>query len=152
MANSTETIQIQEKDIQTEAVLGGQAASPIIYYHWGQLAEAQGNLDLAKEKYQEAVFRATAIDTDYANLIGRREPLAQEKMPCLLLPYAEQELSAPSLRLATLYQVTAAPESARDVYINLLLYEPYNATARENLTSLCTNTPGLCAQTEIPGP
>lgn len=152
LVSSPESVQAQEKAIQTAAVLTGQGASPIIYYQWGRLAEAQHNLDLAKKKYQEAIFRATAIDTDYANLIGRREPLAQEKMPCLLLPYAEQELSAPSLRLAALYQAAAAPELARDVYINLLLYEPYNSTAQEKLASLCADAPQLCAQAETPGP
>ena len=131
-----EYLQEIEKTIQIAAVLGGEAISPIISYYWGQLAEKQKNSDQAENKYQEAIFRATAIDTDYANLIGRRLPLAQERMPCLLFPYTEQELSLPSLRLATLYEAANETEAAKNVYENLLLYEPYHQLARERLKRL----------------
>ena len=112
---------------------------PSYYYHWGYLAERQGNTLLAEENYRRAITISTAIRTDYANLVGQRQPLPTEQPFCLMVPYPAENLSEPSLALANLRIVQHNPLEAIAVYQNLLRHEPYNLEAQQRLAELLAN-------------
>jgi tetratricopeptide (TPR) repeat protein len=102
------------------------AGRPSYYYWWGRIAELQGDAKLAEENYMRAIAMSTAIRTDYANLVGRRQPLPTEQPFCLMIPYPAEDLSEPSLALADLMIAQNDPSRATTVYENLLRHEPYN--------------------------
>ena len=117
------------------------------YTVWGQLAEQQGLLLEAKQRYQQAVLAATALETGYAYVIWRREPLPEEALPCVLIPYTPQQLSQPALALGHLLESEGNPTAALQVYRLLLRFEPYNYLAQKQLTRLtrlCKTTLNLC--------
>ncbi|TEU21359.1 MAG: tetratricopeptide repeat protein [Anaerolineales bacterium] len=114
---------------------------PSYYYYWGYLAERQENTLLAEENYKRAIAISTAIRTDYANLVGQRQPLPTEQPFCLMVPYPAESLSEPSLALANLRIAQHDPLEAVTVYQNLLRHEPYNLEAQQRLAELLANYP-----------
>lgn len=114
---------------------------PSYYYHWGYLAERQENTLLAEENYKRAIAISTAIRTDYANLVGQRQPLPTEQPFCLMVPYPAESLSEPSLALANLRIAQHDPLGAMAVYQNLLRHEPYNLEAQQRLAELLADYP-----------
>jgi O-antigen ligase/tetratricopeptide (TPR) repeat protein len=118
-------------------------SEPSYYYRWGHLAELQGNTSLAQSNYLRAIATSTAIRTDYATLVGHRQPLPTEQPPCLMIPYPAENLSKPSLALADLVSAQNDPSAAMAIYQNLLLHEPYNQAAQQGLAELLTQYPTL---------
>jgi tetratricopeptide (TPR) repeat protein/O-antigen ligase len=116
---------------------------PSYYYHWGYLAERQENTLLAEENYKRAIAISTAIRTDYANLVGQRQPLPTEQPFCLMVPYPAESLSEPSLALANLRIAQHDPLGAMTVYQNMLRHEPYNLEAQQRLAELLADCPTL---------
>jgi O-antigen ligase/Tfp pilus assembly protein PilF len=120
---------------------------PSYYYRRGRLAELQGNTPLAEDSYKRAIAMSTAIRTDYANLVGQRQPLPTEQPFCLMIPYPAEDLSAPSLALASLVLAQNDQPQAAKIYQDLLRHEPYNQGARQKLTELFANYPALKPET-----
>jgi tetratricopeptide (TPR) repeat protein len=119
-----------ETDMQ---VVMAQSNSAEAYAAWGELAEMRGDTETAEQRYRQAIGLATALQTNYAHLIARREPLPEETLPCLIAPYAAQQLSRPALSLARLLEAAGNPAEAKSVYQFLLRHEPYNHQARTRL-------------------
>jgi O-antigen ligase len=117
--------------------------SPSFYYWWGRLAELQGNTTLAETNYKRAIALSTAIRTDYANLVGQRQPLPTEQPFCLMTPYPAENLSEPSLALASLMIAQNDLPEAVSVYQALLRHEPYNQDAKQKLSELFAHYPAL---------
>ncbi len=133
-----------EASIKRAIVLSHQTPTmlleePSYYYLWGQLAELRGDLSLAEQNYERAIATSTTIETVYANLVGRREPLPTEKPFCLMVPYPEEHLSKPSLALADLMVAQGDVSEAVAVYRNLLRHEPYNLVAQQRLAELLSD-------------
>ena len=122
-----------EMDLQIVIALG---ATPEAHTLWGQLAERQNLLAEAKRYYARAILDATALQTNYAQLVGRREPLPEEILDCVVIPYTKEQLSEPSLALGHLLEKEGNQAEAIKVYEFLLRYEPYNQAAQEALNRL----------------
>jgi putative inorganic carbon (HCO3(-)) transporter len=108
--------------------------TPSYHYLRGRLAELEGNVALAEDSYRQSIALATSVETNYAHLVGRREPLPTQLPFCLLIPYPADNLSSPSLALAELMTTRHSPSEAMEVYHNLLRYEPFNQDAMRCLT------------------
>jgi putative inorganic carbon (HCO3(-)) transporter len=122
-----------EIDLRVVIAIG---SVPEAYTIWGQLAERQNLLAEAKRYYERAILDATALQTNYAHLIGRREPLPEEILDCVIIPYTKEQLSEPSLALGRLLEIEGNQAEAVKVYEFLLRHEPYNRAARECLNRL----------------
>jgi len=125
--------QAEDRIKQEIAARSSLENTPPYFYLWGQLSELQGDPSLAEQKYRQAIAASTTIRTDYANLVGQRQPLAKEKPFCLMIPYPAEYLSKPSLALAQLLVARQNLAQAVSIYQTLLRYEPYNLTARQQL-------------------
>jgi hypothetical protein len=73
------------------------------------------------------------LQTNYAHLIARREPLPEETLGCVLAPYTRKQLSQPALALGRLLEAERNGDEAGEVYELLLYYEPYNQIADRQL-------------------
>lgn len=125
-----------EAIVKKAIALSAPETTPPHYYLWGKFAELQGDTLLAEQNYKQAIGISTAIRTDYANLVGQRQPLATEHPFCLLIPYPAEYLDSPSLALARLVLTDDDPTRAAAIYKNLLRYEPYNLEAQQRLNEL----------------
>ncbi len=135
--------QLAQAETDVRKAIALEAGEPSFYYRWGRLAELQGNTRLAEDNYERALALSTAIRTDYANLVGQRQPLPTEQLFCLMVPYPAENLAEPSLALASIMIAQNDPQKAADIYQYLLRHEPYNQGARQKLTELFANYPTL---------
>lgn len=104
-------------DLEAIYALG---TSPEALFYWGETARMQGDWATAKRRYLEAIGksmrmgRSKEIDL-YAQLIGRRLPMATENVECLEWPYLPEALSLPVARLLDLYQRKGDEEALRNL-------------------------------------
>ena len=112
----------------------------------GRLAQAQGQLDAAKNAYQQAT-RLPAYSLDYSVAVYRQ-------LGALLpLPQLERTSSGPTsvigwLALAELYQEAGRLEDAMQVYQAMLKIDPYLNVAQEALSALCRKNSVGCEALE----
>ena len=135
--------QLAQAETDMRKAIALASGEPSFYYRRGRLAELRGNTPLAEDSYKRAIALSTAIRTDYANLVGQRQPLPTEQPFCLMVPYPAEALSDPSLALASLMLAQNDPPQAVSVYQKLLRHEPYNQNAKQKLTELFANYPAL---------
>jgi tetratricopeptide (TPR) repeat protein len=117
---------LAQSEIYIRKAIALSPEKPSYFYHWGHLAELRGGTSRAIDSYSQAVALSTTIRTDYANLVGRRQPMPTEQPFCLMIPYPAENLSQPSLALADLMMSQNDPSGAAEVLENLLRHEPYN--------------------------
>ena len=125
----------KEAEIDLRVVVASGSV-PEAYTLWGQLAEGQDLFAEAKRYYERAILDGTALQTNYAHLIGRREPLPEEILDCVIIPYTKEQLSEPSLALGRLLEMEGNQAEAIKVYEFLLRHDPYNRAAQECLNRL----------------
>jgi O-antigen ligase/tetratricopeptide (TPR) repeat protein len=107
---SSGNLTLAEANIRKAVALS--PSEPSYLYRWGRLVELQGNTSLAQSNYSQAIAMSTAIRTDYATLVGHRQPLPTEQPFCLMIPHPAENLSKPSLALAELELAQNAPSTS----------------------------------------
>jgi tetratricopeptide (TPR) repeat protein/O-antigen ligase len=137
---------LSEAAQNTEAALF-LAPTPASYYQSGQIAEAQGDTQLAQQRYEAAVVRATpSFHTRYAVEVARRSPLAEERLPCLMIPHITNDLVFPTLAEGKLLETEGHFTEAVTVYRRLLSYEPGEPRVKERLEKLYQQHPASCQE------
>ena len=93
--------------------------SPEALFYWGEAARMQGDWATAERRYLEAIGKSMTMGPSeidlYAQLIGRRLPMATESVQCLEWPYPPEALSLPVARLLDFYQRKGDEEALRNL-------------------------------------
>jgi tetratricopeptide (TPR) repeat protein len=137
---------LDEATKNTEAALF-LAPTSATYYQSGQIAQAQGDIHLALQHYETAIKKATPFFfTRYATEVAGRPPLAEERLPCLVVPRLADDLVLPSLAMGTLLENAGDYPQAVEVYQRGLSYLPDEPRLKARLDRLCGEQPASCQE------
>jgi tetratricopeptide (TPR) repeat protein len=137
---------LDEATKNTEAALFLSPTSAA-HYQSGQIAQAQGDIHLAMQHYETAIEKATPFFfTRYATEVAGRPPLAEERLPCLVIPRPEDDLVLPTLAMATLLESAGDDAQAVEVYRHGLLVLPDEPRLKAHLDRLCGEQPASCQE------
>jgi tetratricopeptide (TPR) repeat protein len=117
------------------------------YYQSGQIAQAQGDIQTARQRYEAAIAQATSpYYTRYAVEVAKRPPFAEERLPCLVIPRITDELVLPTLAEGNLLESEGHFAEAAQVYRRLLSYEPNEPRVKDRLERLCRQHQTSCQE------
>jgi putative inorganic carbon (HCO3(-)) transporter len=139
-----------EQNQLSEAVQNTQAAlflapTPASYYQSGRIAEAQGDMQTARQQYEAAFSQATLpFYNRYVTEVAGRIPFAEEWLPCLIIPRITDELVLPTLAEGNLLEREGHFAEAVRIYRRLLSYEPDEPRVKGRLEELCRQHPDSC--------
>jgi len=124
--------------------------SATVHYQRGQIAELQGDTELALEQYESAIALARPSMEAYSyydnaiEVLTRRVAPAEEHLPCLMRPYVTDEFVLPTLALGTILEQKFRWTEAVKFYQQVLAYEPNEAQVKARLNQLCQEQPDSC--------